>query len=73
VEWEKKQDEYIIHEISCPYYYVGQNHPEVCSVDQTLISTMLSVPAEKVKCLLNGDAQCAYVVSSSPITEQKHE
>jgi len=62
VEWEKPKDEYIIHEISCPYYHIGQNYPEVCSVDQTLISTMLSVPAEKVQCLLNGDAHCSYIV-----------
>ena len=62
VEWEKQQDEYIIRELGCPYYHVCQNHPEICSVDQTLISKMLSVPAEKVQCLLNGDAHCIYIV-----------
>jgi DeoR family suf operon transcriptional repressor len=62
VEWEHKGQEYHIREISCPYYHIGQSHPEVCSVDQTLISTMLSVPAEKVECVLNGDAHCTYVV-----------
>jgi len=65
VEWEQKGNEYHIREISCPYYHIGQSHPEVCSVDQTLISTMLSVPAEKVKCVLNGDTYCTYVVSNS--------
>jgi predicted ArsR family transcriptional regulator len=64
VEWEQKGNEYHIREISCPYYHIGQSHPEVCSVDQTLISTMLSVPAEKVKCVLNGDTYCTYVVSN---------
>jgi DeoR family suf operon transcriptional repressor len=67
VEWENKGSEYHIREISCPYYHIGQSHPEVCSVDQTLISTMLSVPAEKVKCLLNGDTHCTYVVPMSSI------
>lgn len=62
VEWEKKNDEYHIREINCPYLHVSQNHPEVCSLDQTLISTMLAVPAEKVKCVLNGDSFCTYVV-----------
>lgn len=62
VEWEQKGNEYHIREVSCPYFHIGQSHPEVCTVDQTLISTMLSVPAEKVKCLLNGDAHCTYVV-----------
>jgi len=65
VEWEKTENEYLIREINCPYYHVGRDHPEVCSVDQTLISTMLGVPAEKIQCVLNGDAHCTYVVPIS--------
>jgi DeoR family suf operon transcriptional repressor len=65
VEWEKSGDEYHIHEISCPYYQIGVNHPEVCTVDQALISRMLALPAEKVQCILNGNAHCTYVVQAS--------
>ena len=64
VEWEKQGDEYRIHEISCPYYQIGVNHPEVCAVDQALISRMLALPAEKVQCVLSGSAHCTYVVQS---------
>ena len=62
VEWEKIEDGYRIHEITCPYLQIGQNHPEVCTVDQTLISRMLAVPANKVECILSGNAHCTYVV-----------
>ena len=62
MEWEQKEDGYHIREVSCPYYHVGQSHPEVCAVDETLISNVLSVPIEKVKCILNGDSLCTYVV-----------
>ena len=62
IEWEKSQDGYQIHEISCPYLQIGQSHPEVCTMDQTLISRMLAVPAEKIRCILSGDSQCTYVV-----------
>jgi len=62
VEWEKKGGQYEIHEISCPYYQIGVAHPEVCTVDQTLISKMLAVPANKVQCVLSGGAHCIYVV-----------
>jgi len=62
VEWEKKGEQYQIHEISCPYYQIGISHPEVCTVDQALISKMLALPAEKVQCILNGGAHCTYVV-----------
>jgi predicted ArsR family transcriptional regulator len=62
VEWEKTESGYMIHEISCPFYHVGQLHPEVCTLDQTLISSILSIPTEKVLCVLNGDQHCAYLV-----------
>jgi predicted ArsR family transcriptional regulator len=67
VEVEKKDDTYLIRESNCPYFHVGQNHPEVCSVDQTLISTILEVPAQKIQCMLHGDAHCTYVVPSELI------
>lgn len=67
VQWEKKGEQYEIHEISCPYYQVGATHPEVCSVDQTLISKMLAVPANKVQCILSGAAHCTYVIEPAEI------
>jgi DeoR family transcriptional regulator, suf operon transcriptional repressor len=66
VEWEKKDGQYHIHETSCPYYQIGMTHPEVCTVDQTLISRMLALPANKVQCILSGSAHCTYVVE--PVT-----
>lgn len=62
VEWELKDGRYEIHEISCPYYQIGVAHPEVCTMDQTLISKMLAVPANKVQCILSGGTHCTYVV-----------
>ena len=62
VDWEKKGVDYQIHEISCPYYQIGVAHPEVCTVDQTLISKMLALPANKVQCILSGAAHCTYVI-----------
>lgn len=70
VNWERQGDYYQIQESNCPYYHVGQNHPEVCSVDQTLISTVLAVPAEKIKCMLHGDANCTYIIPATAITEK---
>ena len=66
LEWEKRGDQYFIREVNCPYLHVGQNHPEICVIDQTLISTILDLPTEKVKCILDGDNQCTYVVPDKP-------
>lgn len=71
VEWEREGESYLIHEISCPYYQVGQMHPEVCTVDETLISNLLSVPAERVRCVLHGDDHCTYMVSNIPVKESQ--
>ncbi len=62
VEWEQQGDFYHIREVNCPYYRVGQNHPEVCAVDQTLISLLLDIPAQKIRCMLQGDSHCTYVI-----------
>jgi DeoR family transcriptional regulator, suf operon transcriptional repressor len=71
IKWERVGDEYLIHETSCPYYHIGQNHPEVCAVDKILISSVLSTPAEKTNCILNGDSFCTYVVPVN--TDLEHE
>lgn len=73
VEWEKRGAQYHIREITCPYYHVGQSHPEVCTLDQTLISSVLSIPAEKVQCVLHGDSHCTFVVPDLPATSAKEE
>jgi len=65
IEWEKQGAEYFIHEVNCPYLQIGQSHPEVCVVDETLISTMLALPTNKINCILNGANQCTYVVKNN--------
>ncbi len=62
IEWERSDGQIKIHEITCPYLQVGQSHPEVCAVDQTIISTVLNIPAEKITCVLSGDAHCTFVI-----------
>lgn len=64
MEWERKGDQYHIHEITCPYLQIGQSHPEICTVDQVLISKILSMPAEKIQCILSGATHCTYVVEN---------
>lgn len=67
----RQGEEYLIKESNCPYYHVGQTHPEVCSVDQTLISTILDVPAQKIQCMLRGDAHCTYAIPRDLIPESE--
>jgi predicted ArsR family transcriptional regulator len=67
VEWEKQGANYLLVENSCPYYHVGQEHPEVCNVDKTMIASILSIPVEKISCVLGGGDHCSYLIK--PETE----
>lgn len=60
--WNKVGDNYHLTEYNCPYFAIGQRHPEVCTIDQTLISQMLGTEVEKSTCLLNGDERCVFVI-----------
>jgi len=63
IEWTKEGPDYIISEISCPFYHISQAHPEICVIDRVLLSTLLSAPVKRVKCILNGDNLCSYLYS----------
>jgi predicted ArsR family transcriptional regulator len=64
VSWDREGDTYHIHEISCPYIHIGQTHPEICALDQTIISKVLAVPVEKIKCVLKDGEHCTYTVNT---------
>jgi predicted ArsR family transcriptional regulator len=72
---QQRGDSLVIRELSCPYLRVGQEHPEVCQVDQDFIATALSLPVERVTCVLEGDAHCSYVVKTrdAPSENSQHE
>ncbi len=63
---EDSDDKVIIRELSCPYYRIGLQHPEVCDVDQAFIATALDLPVERVSCLLGGDTHCTFAVTKDP-------
>jgi DeoR family suf operon transcriptional repressor len=68
-DFEVQEHAWVIRELSCPYLQVGLQHPEVCHVDHVFIATALSVPVERVSCLLRGDAHCTYKVNLTGLLE----
>lgn len=65
----RNEKEVIIKETSCPYFYVGQSHSEVCSIDRKLIARALSVDPQRTSCLLSGDSHCTYVIPMAAIKQ----
>lgn len=70
LEWTKIENGYMISEISCPFYHVGRVHPEVCAIDQTLISTVLAAPITKVQCMIDGDTRCSFFLKNISTVEK---
>ncbi len=64
-EYEWRDDQVIIRELSCPYVQVGRQHPEVCSIDTRFIATALDLPIERVECLLDGAAHCTFALRAA--------
>jgi DeoR family suf operon transcriptional repressor len=64
IEWQKTAEGYEIREISCPYHHVGRGHPEICAIDQTVLSKLLEIPAMRISCILRGDNHCTYIIPS---------
>jgi DeoR family suf operon transcriptional repressor len=70
--WDHDGPEYVLREYSCPYYAVGQDHPEICRVDWQIINTILDAPVERDSCMLHGDAHCTFHVAGTidvPLSE----
>jgi len=62
VNLEEEEDNFYIVEASCPYHHVGEDHPEICVVDQELIAHFVSSTPKRIECILDGDKQCKYLI-----------
>jgi len=65
VEIEEEEGNIYIVEASCPYHHVGEDHPEICVVDQELIAHIISTEPTRVECILDGDKQCKYLIKEN--------
>jgi predicted ArsR family transcriptional regulator len=63
VDWEAKENTYMIHAYSCPYRQIAWDHGEVCLLDRQIISTMLNTVPTRIACLTNDDSHCTYRIS----------
>lgn len=57
-----EDDEFFLVEASCPYHHIGEDYPEICVVDQELISRFTTVPPKRIECMLEGDDRCVYKI-----------
>jgi len=62
VEWQRSGMSYTLTSLSCPYYKIGMDYPEICSLDHALISKFFSGSVEIETCILRGEDHCVYQI-----------
>jgi DeoR family transcriptional regulator, suf operon transcriptional repressor len=63
IEINKNEAEYILTTLSCPYYQIGLEHPEICAYDCELITNILSSPVSIVTCMFEDAERCTYHIA----------
>ncbi|MCS6909245.1 MAG: ArsR family transcriptional regulator [Anaerolineales bacterium] len=61
-EWKRVGETIRLTEYNCPYVRLGQQHPEICTIDQTMMRQMLSADVEKTDCVLDGAERCVFII-----------
>lgn len=57
--WRQSEDGLQLVKYHCPYYAVGSEHPELCRIDEVIVSTAVQAEVERSGCLLSGDPACS--------------
>lgn len=64
-EYQQTSEGYVISEHNCVAFLVSQRRREVCSVEAGFLSKLLDLDVEQTSCMLDGAAQCSFLVRNS--------
>jgi len=60
-DWEPQPDGLLIQTRNCPFDGLAESNPELCSMDLSLITSLMGVQIERVCHRTEGDVTCAYL------------
>ena len=64
--WEQRSDEtYLLHIANCPYERVASQDRKVCTMDLSLLTSLLGVSPQRISWIAQGDSQCSYAIRPS--------
>ncbi len=64
--WEVTENGYRVVESSCPYLTIGYQHEEICTLDTTLIESIMQTDVQQHSCMLRGDTCCHFIITAEP-------
>lgn len=74
IEISKDQETCTISSLSCPYYRIGLDFPDVCVIDHTLISQLAGTTVEVQSCMYDGSERCVYTIPiQSEVKNDRHK
>jgi DeoR family suf operon transcriptional repressor len=53
---------YCLTELACPYSRISLAHPEVCALDESMLSRALGTTVERTSCIRSGSDSCTYAI-----------
>ena len=56
---------YCLTELACPYSRISLEHPEVCTLDESMLSRALGTSVERTSCIRSGSDSCTYSISGA--------
>ena len=62
IETQENSEVFTLTSFNCPYYKIAIDHPEICLIDQKLISKIVAADVVKKKCINAGDDRCIFIV-----------
>jgi predicted ArsR family transcriptional regulator len=64
IETQNTEEGYWITLLNCPFHNIAREHPEVCLIDQTLMTKILETTVTKQTCILDGEDHCVFFISN---------
>lgn len=71
-EWEEHNNEFIVHEYTCPYTAIVNKHHAVCTVDVEFVRQLTGADVRLVRSLLRGEPACSYRIRPMPESQESH-
>jgi predicted ArsR family transcriptional regulator len=60
VDWEQQDDEFLLHEFTCPLSKVAKQDSSVCTIHLDLVRLLTGADTRLVRSLLRGERACTY-------------
>lgn len=60
--WQRSDDGLQLVKYHCPYFAVGEQHPELCLIDEAMVQAAVEQDVHRAACLLHGDNVCTLVL-----------